>query len=80
MYNQCKGLQQGTNNSVYSFLDELYARLYTPFNVYAWRGMKKEVHASEVWFCYDLINLIQAFAADILPGQIFRLVLNLTSL
>jgi hypothetical protein len=75
-----QGLHQETN-SVYSFVDEWYARLYTPlsFCVVARHEGKSLCHGS--LSLRHLINCIQVTAANILPGQMFfRPGLNLTSL
>jgi hypothetical protein len=68
-----QGLQQGTNFSVYSFLGERCARLYTTKRLChseAW------VYATEVWVCEYLINRIRMSAADIVAclvrGSVWR--------
>jgi hypothetical protein len=76
-----QGLEQGTNISIYSFVDGCYARLCTPLSVCAVARHEAKSYATEVCVWHDLVNRIQVTAADIVPGQLFfRKVLKLTSL
>lgn len=66
-----QGSQQGTNISIYSFIDESYARLVYPSISILLRGIEHKVYAMEVWVCDHLINCIQVTSANNIPEQYF---------
>jgi hypothetical protein len=66
-----QGLQQGTNISIYSFIDERYTRLVYPSISILLRGIEQKVYAIEVWVCDHLIKCIQMISANNIPEHYF---------